>query len=328
MKRLGFIALTISFILLSACTAYAGKIYTEGMLQYTIDGDNTISIVGYYGDADEYTIPWMIGLKEVKSIESGAFKESDVSTVHIPNNEVNVASGAFRDSQETDMYNLGGESGITIVKQAPIFEIDSTAAGDGHLSGSNHLVQINSESDQTLADGSIKDDLPDDSSSEKAADKAVTEAMDKNSSNTDAEASSDKSIDEAADALIKKASGEEDQKKNISREVEISFSGGNISAESDAGAEYTFEEKDIAVDEAEWEEETPAADVEVVAETPKISEDTAPENITAEISVPETPQNDGSKSEKKAAIIIIVVLAAFALGDSVYHIIRNRKKKK
>ena len=90
-------------VLVSASVAYAddadGKVYTEGPLQYRISEDDTVSIIGYYGsEYDEYTIPWSIGLRDVKSIEDGAFAGADVDKINIPGNGIDVKAGAFNGS--------------------------------------------------------------------------------------------------------------------------------------------------------------------------------------------------------------------------------------
>lgn len=109
MKKVLKIQLIVCAILL-LCTnnVKAATVYTDGPLQYTIMSDGNIEIVEYFGEDSDVKIPMAIGYHIVTSIKAGAFEESNVTSISIPESVV-YYDGAFPKTANVDIYDAKGE---------------------------------------------------------------------------------------------------------------------------------------------------------------------------------------------------------------------------
>lgn len=93
-----------------------GSVYTEGNLQYTINGDDVsghfITILYYFGNETEYTIPWTIGVYEVKEIANGAFTNSNVSTLRVPENISIINPSSYKSGTTIISYDAFGNENV------------------------------------------------------------------------------------------------------------------------------------------------------------------------------------------------------------------------
>lgn len=75
-------------------TVYADStIYTEGNLYYIIE-DNSITIVGCFGDDEVITVPAAIAGIPVNKIAPGAFANSNATVINLPDTIMEVQEGA------------------------------------------------------------------------------------------------------------------------------------------------------------------------------------------------------------------------------------------
>ncbi len=93
MKKLTAILLAFMLILSVTPTALAA-VYTEGYLHYTVS-DESITVTGYFGDAQTVTIPAMIAGIPVKTIASGAFTGSGIKVLNLPDTITGIEGGAI-----------------------------------------------------------------------------------------------------------------------------------------------------------------------------------------------------------------------------------------
>lgn len=109
MKKLSlFIVIAFALVIMSAGTAYADRIYTEGLLQYTFNDDGDVIITGYYGSGDDAgvcTVPAQIGGRRLASVRKGAFAGSGAALIRIPDG-VTVDEGALSSGQSCEFYDL------------------------------------------------------------------------------------------------------------------------------------------------------------------------------------------------------------------------------
>lgn len=110
-------------------------LYTEGDMQYQIV-DNAIVIIKYIGNESEVTIPYNYGSYEVKAIDSGAFVDSNVTKVTLPDNVSYYDLNVFN--------NLGIE--VTVVN----VNGDETHINQDNLTNNNnnHDLTTNNDSDE------------------------------------------------------------------------------------------------------------------------------------------------------------------------------------
>lgn len=96
------LSLLLCFALLwAAPMAYAAdsEIYTDNYLQYTIE-NGSITIVNYYGEDAEVTVPASIGAYPVNTIAAGAFADCEnVTKINLPDCIMTVEQGAFSGAQ-------------------------------------------------------------------------------------------------------------------------------------------------------------------------------------------------------------------------------------
>lgn len=84
-KYLKIVFVILLFIICTSKAIFADdEIYTEGNLQFTINDNNTIEIAYYYGKDTALTIPWTIGDYQIEDFRDGAFSNSDVTSIRVP----------------------------------------------------------------------------------------------------------------------------------------------------------------------------------------------------------------------------------------------------
>lgn len=81
-------------------------IYTDNGLQYTIE-DDKITIVYYFLDDKTVVIPRTIGLYDVVCVGEGAFKDSDVEKLYIPDTVTSILDDSLSDIEliHYDLYS-------------------------------------------------------------------------------------------------------------------------------------------------------------------------------------------------------------------------------
>lgn len=118
MKRIFKIFIFILVILFVASNNFLAEeddatnnVFTEGNLQYTIEGEGNsqyIFILYYFGNDSEFIIPWVIGPYEVKEIADGAFTHSNVSTIKIPENITQINPSSYKVGTTLIYYDAFG----------------------------------------------------------------------------------------------------------------------------------------------------------------------------------------------------------------------------
>lgn len=93
MKKIAAILSALALILTITPAAFA-TVYTEGYLHYTI-ADESITITGYFGSEETVTVPAMIAGIPVNTIASGAFSESGIKVLNLPDTITSIESGAI-----------------------------------------------------------------------------------------------------------------------------------------------------------------------------------------------------------------------------------------
>ena len=93
MKKM--LGLLLAFLLLACLTPSAladDTVYSEGYFYYTVD-DGSITIVGYFGNETEVTVPAMIAGIPVNTIAPGAFDGTTVRKVNLPDTIMSFEAG-------------------------------------------------------------------------------------------------------------------------------------------------------------------------------------------------------------------------------------------
>ena len=329
MKKLSLIfTITCILVLAAAGTAHAEKVYTEGLLQYTVDSNDNITIVRYSGGADEgddagdsgadasgdpdtYTVPWKIGNREVKSIRKGAFSKSDVGTVLIPEG-VQMADGALRPDQTSESYKLVEEPA----------EPEHTDDGNPEWI----LPDIIRPGEMNLTEDTL-------TPNGRSVDLTVTESI-----GEEAESSEDIGIDyEGASSAASGSGGAAGGGSAYAdggpgvQDTDIPVAE-NISVEIASDAEGGPEEKDIILADDDWEDDAPEEPVKKIAaadggaaagETAVAAEQSAgSETEAVEVSAEPAGKAAGTGRTVTAALIIAGVLAA---GVAAVLFIRKRR---
>lgn len=93
-KLIGILTI-ITTMLFNSVIFADDTIYYEGPLKYKINDDNTVTIVDYYGTDKEVKVPMNMGRFIVTEIAPGAFKNSGVEKVQIPDTITSVDEDAF-----------------------------------------------------------------------------------------------------------------------------------------------------------------------------------------------------------------------------------------
>lgn len=119
-------------------------LYTEGDFQYYIV-DDAAEIAFYIGDDNEVHVPYKFGLYEVKSIKSGAFKDTSAEIVYLYDNLAYIDSDAFDEGvtlKYIDIY--GNEVNDPTYKKGSDFSIST---GDNNDNPEDTTVQTNEDSE-------------------------------------------------------------------------------------------------------------------------------------------------------------------------------------
>ena len=86
-------------------TAWADT-YIHGFFRYTV-ADDSVTITRYTGNEEVVTVPAMIGGHPVNTIAKGAFVDTPVRTIKLPDTIMTVEEGAFAEGQTVVFnYNL------------------------------------------------------------------------------------------------------------------------------------------------------------------------------------------------------------------------------
>lgn len=104
--------LTIITTLLFNSIIFADDIiYYEGPLKYKINNNGTVTIVDYYGTDKEVKVPMSMGRFIVTEIAPGAFKDSGVEKVQIPDTIISIDEDAFDniDSIKINYFDVNDE---------------------------------------------------------------------------------------------------------------------------------------------------------------------------------------------------------------------------
>lgn len=83
MKKLLTILLVVGMLLFMTAVAADEEVYTEGFFYYTIE-DKSITIVGYFGNEIEVTVPASIAGIPVNAIGPNAFADTSVQILNLP----------------------------------------------------------------------------------------------------------------------------------------------------------------------------------------------------------------------------------------------------
>lgn len=139
---LKFIFFVLTFTLL-VCTflsinVYADDIlYTEGDFQYYIV-EGGVRIAKYIGDDTEVHVPYSFGLYEIKSIEPGAFADTDVQQVYVYDN---ISTTKGNDNVNFTYLKATGEENTDFINTQPEEKED------------NHIdPNINNDSEESEAE--------------------------------------------------------------------------------------------------------------------------------------------------------------------------------
>lgn len=112
MKKAIVILSAVCLIICLSLSAFAAEVYTEKTFEYTI-ADESVTIVGYFGNDAEVTVPSMIAGYPVNAIATGAFTRATVKTLYLPDTIMTIEPGAIR-------------AGITVVYNANIAPPENT----------------------------------------------------------------------------------------------------------------------------------------------------------------------------------------------------------
>lgn len=91
-----FVVFTTLITLLFTSSIFADDtIYTEGSLKYKINDDGTVTIVDYFGVDKEVKVPMNMGMYIVTEIGPGAFKDSDIEKIELPDTITEIDAESF-----------------------------------------------------------------------------------------------------------------------------------------------------------------------------------------------------------------------------------------
>lgn len=96
-NKLKYIAVFTTLItLLFTSSVFADDtIYTEGSLKYRINDNGTVTIVDYFGVDKEVKVPMNMGMYIVTEIGPGAFKESNIEKIELPDTITEIDAESF-----------------------------------------------------------------------------------------------------------------------------------------------------------------------------------------------------------------------------------------
>lgn len=185
-KTILIISVVCMFFCLSL-TVTASQIYTEKTFEYTIE-DESVTIVSYFGDDEEVTVPNMIAGFPVNTIASGAFANTALKNLYLPDSIMTVEPGAIRTGTSV-IYNAnampadntpGADAGAnnSPVDNAPGIDVGANNLPTENTSGTN-AVTSNSPTDNASGAGAVTND------SEQPISGSVDQKMLENGDNAD-----------------------------------------------------------------------------------------------------------------------------------------------
>ncbi len=149
MKR--FSCLLLAVLLLLPLHVQAER-FSEGFFYYTVS-DQSVTITGYFGREQVVTVPARIAGNPVNAIASGAFADSGITALYLPETITSIEGGAI-DAGVTVVYNSNAsvpaptESAPT---QAPTEAPTQPVQPVPDSSGTGALEEIEVEDDEESA---------------------------------------------------------------------------------------------------------------------------------------------------------------------------------
>ena len=141
--------LAMMLLLILSVTAYAREEYIHDFFRYIVE-DDSVTIIAYTGSESEVTVPAMIGGHPVNTIAPGAFTDTAVTMVILPETIESVEPGAFGPGQtvitgsaapegETQMPGIRDDQGnlITTDDQGNLILVDQN--GDETVLDDTHI---------------------------------------------------------------------------------------------------------------------------------------------------------------------------------------------
>lgn len=143
MKR-NILALCMMFLML-----FAGSItthaYTEGYFEYEVS-EQSVTITGYFGNDTEVTVPAAIAGNPVNTIAKGAFVNTTVKTLNLPDTIMTIEAGA-----------IGID--VAVVYNSNVKELDTSTDKTVESNTQADLVEdsIENSTDNTTDQGTIEE---------------------------------------------------------------------------------------------------------------------------------------------------------------------------
>lgn len=92
------LAMLLLALLMTAAAFADDTVYSEGYFRYT-ENNESITIVRYYGHETEVTVPRFIVGMPVNTIAAGAFADSDVAVIYLPDSVTTIEDNAAGNAQ-------------------------------------------------------------------------------------------------------------------------------------------------------------------------------------------------------------------------------------
>lgn len=154
-----------------SAAAFAADIYTEGAFQYTIDNES-VTIVGYFGNESDVTVPNMIAGYPVNTIASGAFLSESAKTIYLPDTITEIEGGAVKTGM-TIVYN----SNVPAKNEAPDKSVPTSNTGSAVSAGTATDVPNDSEISSEVVASTQGKDATDESQSTDLQKKVAAEGI-------------------------------------------------------------------------------------------------------------------------------------------------------
>jgi hypothetical protein len=172
--------LFVSLLVFLFCTnnVYAAETYTEGYFYYQVENDSVI-ITGYFGTESVVTVPSMIAGVPVNTIGEGAFVNTTVKTLNLPDTIMTIENGAIGSGVNV-IYNSNIENSSGSEETNPASEktkneeievddvgsLDDTQKNTLTAQGADTGKTVNELKETESVDGRGKNTLSDTSASE------------------------------------------------------------------------------------------------------------------------------------------------------------------
>lgn len=106
-----YIVALCMILLMSFTNFITTMAYTEGYFEYEVS-DQSVTITGYFGKETEVTVPSAIAGNPVNTIAKGAFMDTPVKTLNLPDTIMTIESGAI-DINVKVVYDSNVEEPVT-----------------------------------------------------------------------------------------------------------------------------------------------------------------------------------------------------------------------